>query len=60
MKDNRFYQVLHKGKSAGFFKTKKNAERCAAEYNSYVEGYSYAVEVKELSFSDDMWDADES
>ena len=58
--NNKFYEVLHKGKSAGFFRTRKAAKKCADEHYPYVEGYSYSVEIKELSFLDDMWDTDGS
>ena len=55
MKEEVFYQVMHKGRGVGFFKTKEAAERCASEFKNNIEGYSYPVEIVAREFLDDNY-----
>ena len=60
MKEETFYEVTHKGRGVGFFKTKEAAEKCAAEFENNIEGYSYPVEIVVRDFLDNNYiEADE-
>jgi hypothetical protein len=52
MKEEVFYELTHKGRSAGFFKTKEAAERCADEFSAEIEGGLYPVEIITRRFLD--------
>ncbi len=52
--ENKFYQVLHRSRSVGFFKKELNAKKYASEFETNIQGYIYPVEVRELQFLDDI------
>ena len=49
---DKFYEVKHKGKCAGFFRTKKAANKYALQFKKNIEGQDYNVEVAERHFLD--------
>tara|TARA_Y100000310_G_scaffold343745_1_gene452820 strand:+ start:1674 stop:1937 length:264 start_codon:yes stop_codon:yes gene_type:complete len=51
---NKFYQVFQKGRSVGFFKEKKVAQKYAEQFRTDIEGYDYPVKIKEMSFLDEQ------
>ena len=55
MENKKFYEVTHKGRHAGFFKTKEAAENYAKEFNTNIEGASYPVEIITRDFLDSMY-----
>jgi hypothetical protein len=56
---NEFYEVKHRGHCAGYFRTRKAAERCASEFKTNIEGQSYPVEIVERVFLDEQYKEDE-
>ncbi len=61
MKNNKFYQVFHRGHGVGFFLKKSEAQKYANEFFTEIEGYSYPVEIREMEFLDeDLNDKQES
>ena len=52
MKKEVFYEITHRGRTAGFFKTREAAERCADEFRSEIEGSLYPVEIITRQFLD--------
>ena len=52
MKREVFYEITHRGRTAGFFKTREAAERCADEFRSEIEGGLYPVEIITREFLD--------
>tara|TARA_Y100001972_G_C7580729_1_gene291290 strand:- start:351 stop:572 length:222 start_codon:yes stop_codon:yes gene_type:complete len=52
MKKEVFYELTHRGRTAGFFKTRKAAERCAKEFRLEIEGGIYPVEIITREFLD--------
>ena len=52
MKREVFYEITHRGRTAGFFKTREAAERCADEFRSEIEGGLYPVEIITRQFLD--------
>tara|TARA_Y100001973_G_scaffold88342_1_gene133428 strand:- start:39 stop:260 length:222 start_codon:yes stop_codon:yes gene_type:complete len=52
MKKEVFYEVTHRGRSAGFFKERDAAERCAADFRTEIEGGLYPVEIITRQFLD--------
>ena len=52
MKKENFYELTHRGRTAGFFKTREAAERCADEFRSEIEGGLYPVEIITREFLD--------
>ena len=52
MKKEVFYEITHRGRTAGFFKTREAAERCADEFRSEIEGCLYPVEIITRQFLD--------
>ena len=47
-----FYEITHRGRSAGFFKTREAAERGADQFRTEIEGGLYPVEVITREFLD--------
>tara|TARA_B100000459_G_C8534311_1_gene181999 strand:+ start:454 stop:675 length:222 start_codon:yes stop_codon:yes gene_type:complete len=52
VKKEVFYEITHRGRSAGFFKERDAAERCAAEFRTEIEGGLYPVEIITRQFLD--------
>ena len=52
MKKEVFYEITHRGRSAGFFKEREAAERCAAEFRTDIQGTLYPVEIITRQFLD--------
>ena len=52
MKKEVFYEITHRGRTAGFFKTREAAERCADQFRSEIEGGLYPVEIITRQFLD--------
>ena len=50
---DKFYQVLHRSRSVGFFKEESNAKKYAGEFQTEIQGYPYPIEIRELFFLDD-------
>ena len=59
MKREVFYEITHRGRTAGFFKTREAAERCADEFRSEIEGGLYPVEIITRQFLDYNYTEDE-
>ena len=59
MKKEVFYEITHRGRTAGFFKTREAAERCADEFRSEIEGGLYPVEIITREFLDYNYTEDE-
>ena len=57
---DKFYQVLHRSRSVGFFKEESNAKKYADEFETNIQGYPYPIEIRELHFLDDNFDDDNS
>ena len=55
MKREVFYEITHRGRTAGFFKTREAAERYAGEFRSEIEGGLYPVEIITREFLDYNW-----
>ena len=55
MKREVFYEITHRGRTAGFFKTREAAERCASEFSSEIGGELYPVEIITREFLDHSW-----
>ena len=53
---DKFYQVLHRSRSVGFFKEESNAKKYAGEFQTEIQGYPYTIEIRELFFLDDDLD----
>ena len=54
---NKFYQVLQKDSSVGFFKEKKAAEKYAKQFKTNIQGYD--LRIREMSFLDDIEEEDQ-
>lgn len=55
---DKFYQVLHRSRSVGFFREESNAKKYAGEFQTEIQGYPYPIEIRELFFLDDDLDDD--
>tara|TARA_Y100001938_G_C8088388_1_gene433497 strand:- start:1422 stop:1655 length:234 start_codon:yes stop_codon:yes gene_type:complete len=58
-KTDVFYEITHRGRSAGFFKTRDAAHRCANEFKSEIEGGIYPVEIITREFLDYNYPSDD-
>ena len=58
MKREVFYEITHRGRTAGFFKTREAAERYAGEFRSEIEGGLYPVEIITREFLDHNYTED--
>jgi hypothetical protein len=56
---NKFYQVFQKDSSVGFFKEKKAAEKYAKQFKTNIQGYDYPIEIRKMSFLDDIEEEDQ-
>tara|TARA_B100000131_G_C17987907_1_gene561292 strand:+ start:693 stop:896 length:204 start_codon:yes stop_codon:yes gene_type:complete len=56
---DKLYEVKQKGKTAGFFKSKKLAKKYASQFEGTIDGQNYKIEVVEHIFLDDTLEEDD-